>query len=70
MYDTTGARMTAQVWTGTDATGRALAADGATAVPTNLPPAPQVRVRQHGVRAFLRKIRGLDTTTTSRFAPA
>lgn len=66
MYDTTGARMTAQVWTGRDFSRTPLATDAVTAVPTALPAAPARRVSLR--ERIVRIIRG--GSTTSRFAPA
>lgn len=68
MYDNTGARMTAQVWTGADYTTRPLAADAVTGVPTIPPAVSAPAPRPHGLRARLTAwLRG---DTTSRFAPA
>lgn len=67
MYDTTGARMASQVWTGRDYTDRPLAADAVTGVPTDLPAAPADRAdATPRARRFGRR----ERVTTSRFAPA
>lgn len=66
MYDNTGARMVSQVWTGRDYTGRPLAADAVTSVPTSTPAAPAARADAPRARRFGRP----ERVTTSRFAPA
>ncbi len=66
MYDTTGARMASQVWNGRDYTGRPLAVDAVTGVPTNLPAAPAARADAPRARRLGRR----ERVTTSRFAPA